>query len=140
MGSGTVIMGSTGVALKINTKRVGHMNSTGVTLRRTNRGTGKTMLTSSTFFPVGSAIRATTGTNVATVVRPKNSVHSRSSVGGTSRCKVTVIFANMHRFGRWSGDKDTSVENLTVVTSVFARINMVGMLIVKENNQRRTVY
>ncbi len=104
IGSGTVIIIHSNHALNINTNRVGHVNSTRVTLGRTRTtNIGRNLiLTSSTFFPFSSYMAVTRRVNIATVIRPNNDIHSRSSVHGTSRYNVTVLFANVHRFGRWS--------------------------------------
>lgn len=105
-GSGTVILTGKGRLLTDNIKRASHIS----TLGRTVRGTGSfnfslrnTIVTSSTFFPFPSYIRVTSGRNIATIVRPNNSIGSRLAFSCYGRRNVTVIAANVHRFGRWLG-------------------------------------
>lgn len=103
-GSGTVALIGGGRLYTDNVKRASHISSLGRTVRGTisfGFSLGNTIVTSSTFFPFTSYIRVTSGTNVATIVRPKNSVGSGLSISCYGRRNLTVIGANVHRFGRW---------------------------------------
>lgn len=104
-GDGTVMLTGGGRLLTDNMNRASHISTLGRTVRGTGSfrfSLGNTIVTDSTFFPFPSYMRVTSGRNIGTIVRPKNSMGSRLAFRCYGRRNMTVIIAKVHRFGRWS--------------------------------------